>query len=178
MQKYGYSPSLSNVKLNVSSLRSTSESKLLPSDDDDEEDDVTVCGDESLFIQVTVSPTLISSGFGLYEVLPEFPTMLNTFPSSVIVGDEGDDDVFMWLLKETKEEIPEMELKVLDGSDHWVIIEKPKEMYDILMNFLKKLQRCCLFNGGNLQMKKIDIDGLEAYTRGVMIEREPHAPAF
>jgi hypothetical protein len=47
----------------------------------------------------------------------------------------------MRLLKETKEEIPEMELKVLDGSDHWVIIEKPKEMYDILMNFLKKLER-------------------------------------
>jgi 3-oxoadipate enol-lactonase len=55
-----------------------------------------------------------------------------------IVG--SDDDVFMQLLKETKEEIPEMELKVLDGSDHWVIIEKPKEMYDILMNFLEKLQ--------------------------------------
>jgi pimeloyl-ACP methyl ester carboxylesterase len=55
-----------------------------------------------------------------------------------IVG--SDDDVFIRLLKETKEEIPEMELKVLDGSDHWVIIEKPKEMYDILMNFLEKLQ--------------------------------------
>ena len=47
-----------------------------------------------------------------------------------------DDDAFMRLVKETKEEIPEMELKVLDGSDHWVIIEKPKEMYDILMEFL------------------------------------------
>jgi 3-oxoadipate enol-lactonase len=55
-----------------------------------------------------------------------------------IVG--SDDDVFMRLLKETKEEIPEMVLKVLDGSDHWVIIEKPKEMYGILMNFLEKLQ--------------------------------------
>jgi pimeloyl-ACP methyl ester carboxylesterase len=55
-----------------------------------------------------------------------------------IVG--SDDDVFTRLLKETKEEMPEMGLKVLDGSDHWVIIEKPKEMYDILMNFLRKLQ--------------------------------------
>ena len=78
MQKYGYSPFLSNVKLNVSSLRRTSESKLMSLDDDD----VTVCGDESLFIQVTVSPTLISIGFGLYELLPEFPTLLTTFPSS------------------------------------------------------------------------------------------------
>lgn len=89
MQKYGYSPFLSNVKLNVSSLRRTSESKLMSLDDDD---DVTVCGDESLFIQVTVSPTLISIGFGLYELLPEFPTMLTTFPSSEIVSDEDDDD--------------------------------------------------------------------------------------
>jgi pimeloyl-ACP methyl ester carboxylesterase len=53
----------------------------------------------------------------------------------------SDDDVFMRLLKETKEEMPEMELKVLDGSDHWVIIEKPKEMYDILMSFLGKIKR-------------------------------------
>lgn len=88
MQKYGYSPFLSNVKLNVSSLRRTSESKLMSLDDD-----VTVCGDESLFIQVTVSPTLISIGFGLYELLPEFSTMLTTFPSSEIVSDEDDDDV-------------------------------------------------------------------------------------
>ena len=33
---------------------------MLPSSDDE----VTVCCDESLFIQVTVSPTLISIGFG------------------------------------------------------------------------------------------------------------------
>ena len=87
MQKYGYCPSLSNVKLKASPLCSTSESKLLSFDDDDEKDDVTVCGDESLFIQVTVSPTLISIGFGLYELLSEFPTMLTTFPSSVIGND-------------------------------------------------------------------------------------------
>lgn len=49
------------------------------------------------------------------------------------------DDAFMRLVKETKEEIPEMELKVLDGSDHWIIIEKPDEMYDILMEFLGKI---------------------------------------
>jgi pimeloyl-ACP methyl ester carboxylesterase len=55
-----------------------------------------------------------------------------------IVG--GDDDVFMRLLKEAKEQIPEMELKVLEGSDHWVIVEKPKEMYDILMSFLGRIK--------------------------------------
>jgi pimeloyl-ACP methyl ester carboxylesterase len=51
-----------------------------------------------------------------------------------IVGSE--DDVFMRLLKETKEQMPTMELRVLKGSDHWVVIEKPEEMYHILMEFL------------------------------------------
>jgi hypothetical protein len=48
--------------------------------------------------------------------------------------------VFMRLLKEAKEQMPEMELRVLDASDHWIIIEKPKEMYDILMSFLGKIK--------------------------------------
>jgi 3-oxoadipate enol-lactonase len=55
-----------------------------------------------------------------------------------IVG--GDDEVFMRLLEEAKEQLPEMEIRVLDGSDHWVIIEKPKEMYDILMSFLGQIR--------------------------------------
>ena len=55
-----------------------------------------------------------------------------------IVG--SDDEVFMRLLKEAKQQLPEMELRVLDGSDHWVIIEKPREMYDILMSFLGQIR--------------------------------------
>lgn len=55
-----------------------------------------------------------------------------------IVG--GDDEVFMRLLEEAKEQLPEMEIRVLDGSDHWVVIEKPKEMYDILMSFLGQIR--------------------------------------
>jgi hypothetical protein len=34
----------------------------------------------------------------------------------------------MRLLKETKEEMPKLEVKILKGSDHWVVIEKPKEI--------------------------------------------------
>jgi hypothetical protein len=30
---------------------------------------------------------------------------------------------------------------VLEGSDHWVVIEKPDEMYDILMEFLGEIRR-------------------------------------
>jgi hypothetical protein len=43
------------------------------------DDDVTVCGDESLFIQVTVSPTLISIRFGLYELPADFQLCLRPF---------------------------------------------------------------------------------------------------
>jgi pimeloyl-ACP methyl ester carboxylesterase len=61
---------------------------------------------------------------------------LNTSQCKIFAIVGSDDDVFMRLMKETKEQLQQMELKVLDGSDHWVIIEKPKEMYDILMKFL------------------------------------------
>jgi 3-oxoadipate enol-lactonase len=56
-----------------------------------------------------------------------------------IVGSE--DDVFMRLLKETKEEIPKMELRILEGADHWVIIEKPMEGFDLLVGFLERIER-------------------------------------
>lgn len=55
-----------------------------------------------------------------------------------IVG--SDDEVFIRLLKEANEQLPEMELRILDGSDHWVIIEKPKEMYDILVSYLGQIR--------------------------------------
>jgi 3-oxoadipate enol-lactonase len=55
-----------------------------------------------------------------------------------IVG--SDDEVFVRLLKEAREQLPEMELRILVGSDHWVIIEKPKEMYDILMSYLGQIR--------------------------------------
>ncbi len=83
----------------------------------------------------------MAATIALYTIPENVVEKLQTSHCSVFAIVGSDDDVFMRLLKETKEEIPEMELKVLDGSDHWVIIEKPKEMYDILMNFLKKLQR-------------------------------------
>ncbi len=83
----------------------------------------------------------MAATIALYTIPENVVEKLQTSRCKIFAIVGSDDDVFMRLLKETKEEIPEMELKVLDGSDHWVIIEKPKEMYDILMNFLKKLQR-------------------------------------
>lgn len=55
-----------------------------------------------------------------------------------IVG--SDDKVFMRLLKETKKEISRLDLKVLEGCDHWEVIERPKETYNILTQFLEKYQ--------------------------------------
>ena len=82
----------------------------------------------------------VAATIALYTVPENVVEKLQTSNCKVFAIVGSDDDVFTRLLKETKEEMPEMELKVLDGSDHWVIIEKPKEMYDILMNFLRKLQ--------------------------------------
>ena len=84
---------------------------------------------------------LVAATIALYTIPENVVGKLQTSHCKVFAIVGSDDDVFMRLLKETKEEMPEMELKILDGSDHWVIIEKPKEMYDILMSFLGKINR-------------------------------------
>ncbi|HEX2170432.1 MAG TPA: alpha/beta hydrolase [Nitrososphaera sp.] len=81
----------------------------------------------------------VAATIALYTIPENIVSKLQISHCKVFAIVGSDDDVFMRLLKETKEEIPEMELRVLDGSDHWVIIEKPKEMYDILMSFLRQI---------------------------------------
>ena len=83
----------------------------------------------------------VAATIALYTIPEDVVEKLQTSHCKVFAIVGSDDDVFMRLLKETKEELPGMELKVLDGSDHWVIIEKPKEMYDILMSFLGKIKK-------------------------------------
>ena len=83
----------------------------------------------------------VAATIALYTIPEDVVEKLQTSHCKVFAIVGSDDDVFMRLLKETKEDLPEMELKVLDGSDHWVIIEKPKEMYDILMSFLGKIEK-------------------------------------
>jgi 3-oxoadipate enol-lactonase len=82
----------------------------------------------------------VAATLALYTIPENGVEKLRSSGCSVfaIVGSE--DDVFMRLLKETKQEIPNMELRVLQGSDHWVVIEKPVEMYDILMEFLGRIK--------------------------------------
>lgn len=84
----------------------------------------------------------VAATIALYTIPENVVEKLKTSHCKVFAIVGSDDDVFMRLLKEAKEEMPEMQLKILDGSDHWVIIEKPKEMYDILMlDFLGKIKR-------------------------------------
>src|ERR671910_1731232 len=73
-QKYGYSPALSKVKLNDCPFPIIPESNT-PSFE------VRVCLPELSFIHVTVSPTLISTGFGLNELLPALATIFTTVES-------------------------------------------------------------------------------------------------
>jgi pimeloyl-ACP methyl ester carboxylesterase len=46
----------------------------------------------------------------------------------------------LWATKRNKGGDAEMELMVLEGSDHWVVIEKPGGMYDLLKEFLDKIR--------------------------------------
>jgi 3-oxoadipate enol-lactonase len=82
----------------------------------------------------------VAATIALYTIPENMVEKLQTSNCKVFAIVGSDDDVFMRLLKQTKEEMPKMELKVLDGSDHWVIIEKPDEMYDILMEFLGEIR--------------------------------------
>ncbi|MDQ3847688.1 MAG: alpha/beta hydrolase [Thermoproteota archaeon] len=82
----------------------------------------------------------VAATIALYTIPENVVDKLQTSKCKIFAIVGSDDEVFMRLLKEAKEEIPEMDLRVLGGSDHWVIIEKPKEMYDILMEFLEKIK--------------------------------------
>jgi 3-oxoadipate enol-lactonase len=88
-----------------------------------------------IFTKTTVDG-FVAATLALYTIPEDIVQKLRSGKCKIfaIVGSE--DDVFMRLLKETKAELPEMELRILEGSDHWMIVEKPDEMYDMLMDFL------------------------------------------
>ena len=82
----------------------------------------------------------VAATLALYTIPEDVIPKLQTSNCKIFAIVGSDDEVFMRLLKEAKEQLPEMELRVLDGSDHWVVIEKPEEMYDILMGFLGQIR--------------------------------------
>lgn len=80
----------------------------------------------------------VAATIALYTIPGNVVDKLQTSNCKVFAIVGNDDDVFMRLLKETKEEMPRLKVRILEGSDHWVIIEKPDEMYDILIEFLSE----------------------------------------
>lgn len=80
----------------------------------------------------------VAATVALYSIPHDLVPRLRATGCRVLAIVGSDDRVFMRLLKETKEEMPEMELQVLQGSDHWMVIEKPREMYDILIEFVTR----------------------------------------
>lgn len=56
-----------------------------------------------------------------------------------VVGSE--DEVFLRLMKEMKRDIPKLEIRVIEGCDHWLIVENPDELDKALEEFLKVV-RC------------------------------------
>jgi 3-oxoadipate enol-lactonase len=93
-----------------------------------------------MFTKTTVDG-FVAATLALYTIPKDAIQKLQSCGCKIFAIVGSDDDVFMRLLKETKEEIPEMELRILEGSDHWMIIEKPEEGLEMLVDFLKKIGR-------------------------------------
>ena len=68
----------------------------------------------------------VAATLALYTIPKDVIGKLRSSGCKIFALVGSDDDVFMRLLKETKEELPEMELKILEGSDHWMVVEKPE----------------------------------------------------
>jgi pimeloyl-ACP methyl ester carboxylesterase len=93
-----------------------------------------------MFAKTTVDG-FIAATIALYTIPKDVVQRLRSNGTKVLAIVGSDDDVFMRLLRETKAELPTMELRILKDSDHWMIIEKPEEGLEILVEFLKKIER-------------------------------------
>jgi hypothetical protein len=88
MQWYSIVPALSNTCLKISSGLSNPESNPFVGTFVDGFPSVTVCVVKSLFVQITVSPTLILTGFGWYALSssPAASVTIETFFILEITG--------------------------------------------------------------------------------------------
>jgi 3-oxoadipate enol-lactonase len=80
----------------------------------------------------------VAATLALYTIPTDVVQKLRSSGTKMFAIVGSNDDTFMRLLSETKEAIPEMELKILEGSDHWMIIEKPEEGLELFVDFLEK----------------------------------------
>jgi pimeloyl-ACP methyl ester carboxylesterase len=93
-----------------------------------------------MFLKTSVDG-FVAATLALYTIPKDVVQKLQSTGCKIFAIVGSDDDVFMRLLKETKEEMPEIELRVIEGSDHWMIIEKPQEGLELLVDFLKRIGR-------------------------------------
>jgi pimeloyl-ACP methyl ester carboxylesterase len=47
-----------------------------------------------------------------------------------------DDNVFVKLMQNMKEDVPNLEIRVIDDCDHWMIVENPEAVDKALAQFL------------------------------------------
>jgi hypothetical protein len=81
----------------------------------------------------------VAATLALYTIPKDVVQRLRANGNKIFAIVGSNDDVFMRLLSETKEEMPEMELRILEESDHWMIIEKAEEGLAMLVDSLKKI---------------------------------------
>lgn len=72
--------------------------------------------------------------------MPENVTSLLKNANYKIFGIVGEGDkVFLRLMDKMRQEIPGFELRVINDSDHWLIVEHPEELFKALKEFLDKI---------------------------------------
>lgn len=72
--------------------------------------------------------------------MPENVTSLLKNANYKIFGIVGEgDEVFLRLMDKMRQEIPGFELRVINDSDHWLIVEHPEELFKALKEFLDKI---------------------------------------
>ncbi len=52
----------------------------------------------------------------------------------------NDDRVFLNLMQDMKKDIPNLEIRVIDGCDHWMIVENPEAVDNALAEFLDNIK--------------------------------------
>jgi 3-oxoadipate enol-lactonase len=92
------------------------------------------------FARKTSVDGFVAATVALYSIPEDLVHRLRATNCRILAIVGSDDKVFMRLLKETKEDVPELELRVLEGCDHWEVIERPEELYHTLTQFLLENQ--------------------------------------
>jgi pimeloyl-ACP methyl ester carboxylesterase len=51
-----------------------------------------------------------------------------------------DDNIFLKLMQDMKKDIPNLEIRVIGGCDHWMIVENPEAVDKALAQFLDTIK--------------------------------------